>query len=500
MMFVLLDNGIIFLALPDLTRFLGATSTESLWIAHVYGFMLMGFMVTMGRLGDRVGHRKVLLTGAAAFSVLSIVAAFANSVEMLILLRALMGIAGATLGPCLFALVKRMFPNPRQMATAMSIMATSAMLGVSFGPSVGGLLLNWFWAGSVFLIAVPVMVSLLVIGPIVLPPSATRSSERLDLFSVALWLATVLPVIYGLTELARSGWAMAPLAAIAIGTAVGVVFARRQHRLPEPLLDMRLFGIRAIGATLLMYLLVGIVQSGNGLVLTQHMQLVEGLSPFATSIWMVLPIATAILGVHISTFLAKRYRPSSVLVGGLIVAAVGATVLTQIIVDDLVVLLIGLCVVMLGTSPVGVLSSQLIMQAAPPERAGAAGSLNSTNGELSSALGIAVFGSLMTVLYSGSVTVPDGTSTEDAAAANDTLVQATALAERLPAPAADTLLASAREAFNSGFAVIAAMSAVLFLALAVLVYKTLRSVPPIGAEPVESDPAGTAPVESEKVG
>jgi DHA2 family multidrug resistance protein-like MFS transporter len=281
-----------------------------------------------------------------------------------------------------------------------------------------------------------------------------------------------------------------PVLAIAVGLALGALFVVRQRRLASPLLDIRLFGIRAIGATLLMYLLVGVVQSGNGLVLNQHLQLVEGYSAFATALWMVIPIAVAIGGVHLSTLLAKRTRPSFVLAGGLVVAAAGSVVLTRIdAAGGLVTLLLGLCVVMLGTSPIGVLSGQLVMQACPPEHAGSAGALNGTAGELSSALGIATFGSLVTAFYSGSVDVPAGVASQDSAAANDSIANAVAVAQRLPATAATDLLRVARHTFNAAVTDIAGICVVLFLGLAVLVVATLRTVPPIGSERTsEPDP------------
>src|SRR6266545_1982514 len=419
MMFVLLDNGIIFLALPHLTESLGASSTEALWIADIYGFFLMGFLVTMGRIGDRIGHRKLVLIGAAAFRVLSVVAAFSNSALMLIVMRALLGVAGGIIGPCFFAIIRQMFPDRKQMATAMSIFATAAMVGVSLGPTVGGLLLNWFWSGSVFLIAVPVMLWLLAVGPLVLPETHHRSSGPVDLASVLLWLAAILPVVYGLTTLARFGWSVPTVAIIVAGLVFGVVFVVRQRRVASPLLN-------------------------------QHLQLVEGYSAFATALWMVLPIGMAILGVHVSTILAKRIRPGLVLTGGLVLAAVGTTVLTQMsAVGGLVTLMVGLCVVMFGTSPVGVLSNQLVMQAAPPSQAGSAGSLTGTGGELSSAMGIAIFGSLVTVFYSGHVHTSAPISPADAATANDSIAHAVNLAQRLPSGSGADLLAAARHTFNA---------------------------------------------------
>ncbi|MEU8261678.1 MFS transporter [Micromonospora sp. NPDC048999] len=490
MMFILLDNGIIFLALPSLTANLGATSTQTLWIADIYGFFLMAFLVAMGRVGDRVGHRKLLLTGAAAFSVLSLLAAFANTPESLIVLRAALGMAGGAVGPSLFALIRELFPDRRQMATAMSISATAAMVGVSLGPTVGGLLLNRFWPGSVFLIAVPVMLWLLVVGPFVLPETRHRSDQPIDVLSVVLWLMAIVPVVYGLTTVARVGWKPLPLTVMAFGLVVGAVFVTRQRQRSNPLLDMRLFGIRAIGATLAMFLLVGVVQSGNGLVLNQHLQLVEGFSTLTTALWMVLPITVAIGGVHVSTMLAKRTRPAFVLAGGLVIASVGSAVLSQTpAVDGLTTLMVGLCIVMAGTSPVGVLSGQLVMQAAPADQAGSAGSLNGTAGEASSAFGIAIFGSLATAFYSGNVSIPAEVSPADGAVANDSIAHALNLAHGLPAGAAEKLLLAARETFNTAVTNIAALCVVLFLALAVLAFTTLRGVAPIGAKQAEAQQA-----------
>jgi MFS transporter, DHA2 family, multidrug resistance protein len=481
LMFVLLDNNIIFLALPSLTASLGATSTEALWIADIYGFFLTGFLITMGRVADRVGHRRLLLIGAAAFIVLSVAAAFADSVAMLILLRALLGIAGGIIGPSVFATVKRLFPDPRQLATALSISTTSAMIGISLGPSVGGVLLNWFWPGSVFLIAVPVMLWLLVVGPFVLPESTERSPHPLDLASSVLWLAAVLPFIYGMTTLARNGWSPLPAAALVVGLATGTIFVRRQMHLPNPLLDIDLLRTRAIGGTLTMYVLTGVVMSGNGLVLNQHLQLVQGYSPLATALWVAVPVVVGIIGVHVSTILAKRTRPVFVLGPGLLIAAVGEVVLTRIsVAHGLVPLVVGLTIVWIGTSPIGVLSSQLVLHATPRSQAGAAGALSGTGGELSSALGIAAFGSLVTTFYTGHVQVPATVPAGDAVIANESISHAVAVAHHLPAGAAADLLATARDAFTGAVTSIAGFCVVLFVAIAALVFTILRAVPPIG--------------------
>jgi len=212
-----------------------------LWITDIYGFMVAGFLVTMGTLGDRIGRRRLLLLGAAGFGAASVLAAYSVSPQMLIAARALLGIAGATLAPSTLALVSNMFKDPRQRSLAIGVWLVCFISGTAVGPVVGGLLLENFWWGSVFLLGTPAML-LLVAGPVLLPECRSPQAGRLDLTSVALSLVAILPAIYGLKELARNGWQPARLS--------GVVFVRRQHRLADPLLDLRLFASRAFSTAL----------------------------------------------------------------------------------------------------------------------------------------------------------------------------------------------------------------------------------------------------------
>lgn len=212
----------------------------------VYGFMIAGFLVTMGTLGDRIGRRRLLMIGAAAFGTASVLAAFSTSAAMLIATRALLGVAGATLMPSTLGLIRTMFTDPRHRGTAIAVWMSCFMGGMTVGPLVGGVLLETFWWGAAFLLGVPVMVLLLVLGPVLLPESRDASAGRLDLVSVGVSLGAVLPLVYGLKDLAGHGPGPVALAAVALGLAVAVVFARRQLRLDDPLLDLRLFRHRAL--------------------------------------------------------------------------------------------------------------------------------------------------------------------------------------------------------------------------------------------------------------
>lgn len=481
---VMADLNVLFLALPHIATDVGASSTEQLWITDIYGFLIAGVLVTVGTLGDRIGRRKVLLIGAAAFGVLSVVAAYSTSAEMLIVVRALLGIAGATIMPSTLATIMSMFQNPKQMGAAIGIWSTAMMVGVAAGPMIGGLLLSAFWWGSVFLIGVPVMVLLLVAGPAVLPESRNPQPGKMDLLSVVLSLAAILPFIYGLKEMAKHGFEVVPAIAVVVGAVFGWQFLRRQKRLEDPLVDLRLFGIAAVSGGLLISLLVASVQGGNGLLATLHMQLVEGFSPLETALWLLIPVAVLIVGIQLTTPLSQRVRPGTILAVGMVLGMVGMIVLTQVDANaGIGVLITGLCIVYLGVSAVGPLVSQLIMGAAPPERAGSAASLSSMSGELGIAMGIAGFGSIATIVYNGQLEIPAGVSPEATAAAQEGIASAVAVSGEVPGAAGVELLANAREAFTGAFNVTAGILAAVMLALAGIAVATLRKIPSFGAPP-----------------
>src|SRR6266498_944788 len=366
----------------------------------VVGFMLAGFLVTMGTLGDRIGRRRLLLIGAAAFGTASVVAAFSVNAPMLIVSRAILGIAGATLAPSTLALISNMFRDEKQRGSAIAIWTSCFIGGIALGPVLGGVLLDTFWWGSAFLIGVPVMAVLLVVGPRVLPEFRDPNAGRLDLTSVALYLAAVLPAIYGFKEIARNGWQPVPIATVGAGVAFGVLCVRRQWRLAYPLFDLRLFRNRTFRSVVTIFLLVGVIQSGAFLMVNLYLQLVEGLSPLQAGL-RLLPAAFAMIAATMAApRIASRIRPASVMAASLVISAAGYLVISRVPASmGVTALMVGLAITNVGVGPIVALGYGLVLSAAPPEKAGSAASVNETGGEFGVALGIALLGTLGTAIY-----------------------------------------------------------------------------------------------------
>jgi DHA2 family multidrug resistance protein-like MFS transporter len=474
-----MDLTVLNLAVPHLSADLRPSSTQLLWIVDIYGFLAAGSLVTMGTLGDRIGRRRLLLAGAAAFGFASLLAAYATSPEMLIGARALLGVAGATLAPSTLSLIRNMFLDPRQRTFAIGVWIASFSFGAAIGPLLGGVLLEWFWWGSVFLLALPVMALLLVVGPLLLPEFRDPRAGRLDLPSAALSLAAVLAVIYGLKELAQDGAAWTPVLAILAGLAVGVVFVRRQHALADPLLDLRLFQVPTFAAALTTNVLTFFVGFGALLFIAQYLQLVLGLSPLRAGLWMLPSSAGYIVGSLLTPLLVRRLRPPVVMAGGLVLGAVGFGLFTQLdSASGLAVLVAGSAIFSLALAPVDTLATDLAVGAAPPERAGAASAIAETSGEFGGALGIAVLGVVGTAVYRNQVAgaVPAGVPPDAAAAARDTLGGAVAAAGHLPDQLGAALLDAANQAFTHGLRLAFAVSAAASIAVAILVAVQLRGV------------------------
>jgi MFS transporter, DHA2 family, multidrug resistance protein len=468
-----MDLTILNLAVPAIVADLKPSASQLLWIIDIYGFMVAGFLMVMGALGDTYGRRFMLLIGAALFGVMSVVAAFAQTAEQLIVARALLGIAGATLAPSTLSLISNMFRDENERTFAISMWIASFSAGAIIGPLVGGILLNYFWWGSAFLVAVPVMILLLVLGPILLPEFRSDNPPKLDYASAVLSLAAVLCVIFGVKTMAEYGYSF--LAGISISAAfvLAWLFIFRQKKLSSPMLDLELFRIPAFKVSILINLLAMMFMFGSFIFFAQYLQLVAGLSALEAGIWS-LPSAIAFTVMSFfNAWLMARFSNLQVFIGGLLLSALGFLGLGFS--NQLIPMVACMVLASVGFTPVIALTTSYIVGSTPPEKAGVASALSETAAELGGALGIALLGSFATLLYRSRVTQHVPVDIEGAAQFKTSLASAVQAAKTLPAEMSDSILEVARTAFMASFHATAFLSAFTLMFLAWLAARVLKN-------------------------
>ncbi|MFJ9087736.1 MFS transporter [Streptomyces sp. NPDC102384] len=471
LLLVSMDVSVLYFAIPQISADLEPSGTQQLWIFDIYAFVLAGLLMTMGSLGDRIGRRKLLLFGAAAFGTASVLAAYANSAETLIAARALLGVGGATLMPSTMAIVRTMFTDPGQRAKAIGMWSGVMTGGIALGSVMSGILVEHFWWGSVFLVNLPAMVLLLTLGPILLPESKNPEPGRFDLLSVPLSMAAVLPVIYGIKEIPSEGWNVRYVVSITVGLLFAALFVHRQRTVKSPLISPALFRGRGFAPGVVLNLVSSFGMMGSAYFTTQYLQSVLGKSSMAAALWSLVP--TVLVGVAApvaAQLVAKGVHRAHVVAGGFTVAACGYALLAFSGTDSLWLVLAGAGVLASGIVTVMSQMMDLALGTVPTANSGSAASLLETGAEFGGALGMAVLGSIGTAVYR------HGVPADAPAAAHETLGGALAVAGQLPGDAGRALTAAAREAFTNGMQAAAIAGAVVLLAAAVLSVATLRKV------------------------
>ena len=472
---VSVDNTVLSFALPAISLDLAPTSIQQLWIIDAYPLVLASLLVTMGSLGDRFGRRRMLLIGATGFAAVSVLAAFAPTAALLIAARAGMGVFGAMLMPSTLSLLRGIFTDRNQRRLAIAVWAAGFSAGSALGPIVGGLLLEHFAWGSVFLLSVPVLVPLLVLAPLLVPESRDPNPGRIDPISILLSLGTMVPIVYGIKEVAVHGLTVPIAAGIATGIGFGILFVRRQLRAEQPMLDMRLFRRATFSGALLVNLLSVVALVGFLYFVAQHLQLIVGLSPMAAGLALLPGLVAMIVAGLVVVPISKRFSPR-IVVPAALTLSIGGYVTVALVAgsDSLVAMIAAFVALGIGIGMAETVSNELILSSAPPDKAGAASAVSETAYELGAVLGTSVLGGLLTALYRLNLQLPAGIPADAADAARETLAGAVHAADSVGGELGAAIRDAAALAFDGGVTVTALIGAALVAVAAVIAAVTLR--------------------------
>lgn len=471
---VAMDMTILYLAMPTIAAQLHPSGAQLLWIADVYAFVLAAVLIPMGALGDRLGRRKLLLLGSAAFCAFSVQAGLADSAGQLILARALLGVAGATLLPSTLAMIRHMFLDPGQRTLAIGIWATCFTLGGVLGPLLAGVLLTHFHWGSVFFAAVPIMLVLLFAAPLLLPEIRETSTRQVDVASVVLLMATIFAGTYAMKAGANNGvgWGVAVL--LFASLVLGILFLRRQASVASPLVPLSLFRSAAFRTAISANTLALFAWVGASLLVAQQMQLVLGLRAMPAALWMLPSALACTAGCLVAPALARGGASGRTITLGLLLATLGLAVLA-VSADraGLASIVPAMMVLGFGVSLIVTLSTDIVLGEAPADMAGSASSLSETAADLGGALGVAVLGSVALVVYRLRMILPPDMDAAQLASARDGLSGAMHSAASMSPVAGAWLLDSARSAQGQGLGMATGLGALLLLAMTALSWASI---------------------------
>lgn len=470
-----IDNTVLAFALPSIAEHFRPSATTQLWIVDVYSLVLAALLVPMGSLGDRWGRRRMLLIGATGFALVSVAAAFSPTAHALVGARALLGVFGAMLMPSTLSLIRNIFTDPSDRRLAIAIWASCFTAGSALGPIVGGALLQYFHWGSVFLVAVPILLPLLVFAPRLVPESRDPNPGPLDLVSIILAFVAMLPLVWAIKTAAHDG--LSPGAAVAALLAIlaGVLFVRRQNTREIPMLEMALFRNKPFSSSILANFLSIVGLIGFLFFISQHLQLVLGLSPLVAGLVTLPGALVSVAGGMAVVRLALWFAPQTLIIAGLTLVSAGFLLILLFRHDLTVVAVIASFVVLeLGVGISQTVSNDTIVSSVPPAKAGAASAVSETAYELGAVVGTATLGTIFTAFYRNNVELPAGLSDAQTGAAAESIGGATSVAQELPARIAGPLLDSAHAAFDSGIAPTAAIAAALTATAAAVVWWAFR--------------------------
>ncbi|HEY8980365.1 MAG TPA: MFS transporter [Streptomyces sp.] len=477
LLLVAVDATVLHVAVPAVTEDLKPGSIELLWIVDTYPLVCASLLILFGTLGDKVGRRRVLLLGYALFGVASALAAFAQSAQVLILARALLGAGGAMIMPATLSILRQVFPDRRERALAIGIWSAVAAVGAAVGPLLGGFLLEHFWWGSVFLVNIPLMLVSLPVGRWLLPESKGETDGPWDVVGALMAAGGLFCLVLGVKRLGGGEFGALTVVPVVLGAALLVLFVRRQRRRPFPLVDLRMFARPAFGTSVLCIVLAMLALVGLELIAAQYLQLVLGLSPLQTGL-RLLPLTLAAMAAGLAgARLLRKVGPRRMVCGGFVLTAVAVLTLTGMGGSDNAGLLLGGFVLLgFGLETTLFAAYESMLSEAPAEQAGGAAAVGETSYQLGAGIGIALLGSVMNAAYQPGVEGAVGVPAEASVAAGHSLGEAYDVAGEIGGPVGGMLRRVARESFVHGLHVTLLVSAGLLLLGAVMALRLPRGM------------------------
>ncbi|TDQ40907.1 MFS transporter [Aureibacillus halotolerans] len=473
---IVVDMTILYTALPALTHDLAATASEKLWIVNVYSLIVAGLLPALGSLGDRFGHKRLFTLGLITFGIASVMAAFSPTPEVLIASRVFLAIGAAMSMPATLSIIRFTFTDDRERSLAIGIWASVASGGAALGPLIGGLLLEHFWWGSVFLVNVPVVLIAILLTIRFVPKQAGDRSTTWDLIGSVQILVGLVAVVFAVKELSkRDGSLLTMFIAAIIGFIAIVLFIRRQQRIQAPLIDLTLFRNVRFVTGVLTALMSSFTLMGMQYVFTQQLQLVEGLTPLQAGLFTLSIAAASFLS---STFIGAIINASNTLnIQWLSLMTAGVGMGAYLFAADSSVVIQVVCLVIfgLGVGSGMTAASSSIINNAPVEKAGMASSIEEVAFELGAAIGIAILGSVASFIYTASFILPEGISNVPANV-RDSLDEAILSSEQLPDSTANAIITTGKEAFNQAFHAVLITGSILLIVTALTIIVLRRKL------------------------
>ena len=477
LLLVALDATVLHVAVPAVTEDLKPGGIELLWIVDVYPLVCASLLILFGTLGDRVGRRRVLLLGYALFGVASGVAALADTAQVLILARALLGVGGAMIMPATLSILRQVFPDRRERALAIGIWSAVAAVGAAVGPLLGGFLLEHFWWGSVFLVNIPLMLVSLPVGRLLLPESKGSGEGPWDVVGALMAAGGLFALVLGVKQLGAGELDVFTAVPLLVGAVLLVLFVRRQRRLAHPLVDLRMFARPAFSTSVGCIVLAMLALVGLELIAAQYLQLVLDLSPLETGL-RLLPLTIAAMAAGLAgARLLRRFGPRRMVSAGFCLTAVAVLLLTAMgDTDNTGLLLLGFVLLGFGLETTLFGAYESMLSEAPPEQAGGAAAIGETSYQLGAGIGIALLGSVMNAAYTPGLSGVPGVPEAASKSAGHSLGEAYEVAGHLGGPAGVALRRAARDSFVHGLHVTLLVSAGLLLLGAVMALRLPRAM------------------------